>query len=118
MAEKYPLATAIVALTGTTDVELLGPPPTDVSYRVMKIFGRNTSGIARTLTLSIDKAATKTEIWTSPAQDDDAYYNQSSPGAENFTLDIVLADTDESLYMKLDDTGTDRIVVVYEIREA
>jgi len=117
MPEKYPVRSAQVALTGNTYATLVPAPPAQVSYYIIKVFGQNNAGAARTLQLAFNNGGTRTVVWES-ASTADATMFAGSLGAENFPIDLVLANTDESLDMRLDDTGTDTIVCSYEVRES
>jgi hypothetical protein len=118
MPEKFPVKSVQVALTGTTYATLVAAPPTDVAYRITKVFGQNNAGGARTLYLAFNDGGTRTIIWETASVGDGVLFSGTA-GAEQFNdIGVVLSATDHSLDMKLDDTGTDTIVCSYEILEA
>ena len=105
-----------MALNGTSDVTLVGSPPVGVTYLVRRIFGLNSAGGNRTLTLDFKEASTSTPIWASALTANAAYFTQLA-GVEPIEFDIHLTNTDESLIMVSDGTGTDFIYATYETRE-
>ena len=112
--ERFPSKTVAVALTGATYAELVAAPPNGVAYRIRNIYGRNTSGGIRTLELAFNDGA-RVPIWFSAAAGDNAMFNVTTSLVD---LNISLTATDESLDMRIDDTGTDRIVCTYDIEES
>lgn len=114
---KKPFATSHVALNGTTNATLVPAPPDGVAYRILRVFGTNTSGGTRTLTLYVNKAAAVSKIWVGSPAGTGVNFVQTA-GAEVPAIEFYLAATNESLEMDLDDTGTDIIVACYEILEA
>jgi len=117
MPERYPHASAQVALTGATHVTVVAAPPIDVAYHITRVMGQNGAGAARTLHLVFKKVGTRTVVWESANVNDGVMF-AGTLGAENTQIDITLADTDEILEAVLSDAGTDTIVVSYEILEA
>ena len=112
---KYEVS--VVALNGNTYATLVSSPPDGVAYVVTMVAGRNTAGAARILELAFNENGTRTPIWLSASTADDAMFNQVTAGDESIPFSIVLSNTDESLDMRIDSTGTDNIYAAYETRE-
>jgi len=115
---KFPLRTASVALTGTTHATLLTAPPEGEAYIIRNIYGVNTAGANRNLTLHINKNSTVTPIWVSGSAANGAMFTPVSGGGLPHDFSIVLSATDESLEIDLSDTGTDVIYAFYEVVES
>jgi len=118
MADKFPIHSAGVALNGTSHVTLVPAPGEGQSHLVKQIYGFNTSGGNRTLVLHINKASTVSRIWMTGSRGNNAAFFVDAGGDNPLMLDIVLADTDESLEADLNGTGTDTIWVSYEVWES
>lgn len=114
---KFPSKSSQVALNGTTYATLVPAPPEDVSYRVTRVYGQNTTANPRTLTLAFNNGGARSIVWQSVAAAQDTCFTQSAVGTEIFELGIIL-EQGESLDMKLEDTGTDKIVAAYEVAES
>ena len=112
--ERFPIKTVAVALNGTTYAELVAAPPFGVAYRIKNIYGQNNAGGARILELAFNENTTRTPVWFSASTADAAMFNVTTSLVD---LNIALTNTDESLDMRIDNTGTDRIVCTYEIEE-
>lgn len=114
---KFPVKSSQVALNGTTYATLVPAPEEGASYRVTKVFGQNTTAAPRTLTLAFNNGGTRSIVWQSVAAVQDSCFTQSDVGTEIFELGINL-EKGESLDMKLEGTGTDKIVAAYEVAES
>jgi len=114
---KFPYKSAVATLSGTSWVTLVSAPPDAVSYHITRVFGQNTVAGDRVLSLAWNRDGTRTVVWKSESTAQNACFTQSSENNEVVDLNITLGDTDESLDIQLDNTGTDRIVASYEVRE-
>jgi hypothetical protein len=118
MAENYRFERVSVAATGATPVTLVSAPPEGVSYRIFFVNGRNDAGAARTLWGRINKAGTYYWCFRTATYNGVSFITQLGTFAlAEYPTIAVLDDTDETLQVYLNGTGTMTISAFYEIME-
>ena len=114
---KFPSKSAVAALTGTTWVELVGNPGKTEALRVESVFADNEDASSQVFEVAFNKNGTRTTIWRSAATSNGACFTQASAGAQPVSIDITLANTNESLDVRVTVAGTSNVIAAYEVRE-
>ena len=77
---KFPVKTSVATLNGTSYVELVPSPPSGEVYRISSLFGGNSSGGTRTISIWFNDNGTRTSCYLLGAFNGQPFFqNSSSP---------------------------------------